>query len=242
MNQLIRIETVEFVITIVKRRGAPAPCQPCLTRWGSIEIRKRRQSESPQPHPSGKRSPSDLLDRSQLSLNSATVSPIDHPSLPELSLLSQSLLTIQPSLPILPSSNGQPACSTSNESSEPVPILNHSATNIHHPNFEGFESSCPNQPYHQYHDDSDSDSVITAGQRNSADIEEHPLSMHNPIILVEPVPQHDSGDTQLDVTRFLSNDLALSKALANSIWEDWHCKHVKEYCSKSTSYCHEIFR
>jgi hypothetical protein len=42
--------------------------------------------------------------------------------------------------------------------------------------------------------------------------------MHNPTILVEPVPQHDSGDTELDVTRFLSNDLALSKALANSLF------------------------
>jgi hypothetical protein len=44
------------------------------------------------------------------------------------------------------------------------------------------------------------------------------MSMQNPIILIEPVPQHSSGDTQLDVTRFLSNDLALSKALAYSLF------------------------
>jgi hypothetical protein len=60
------------------------------------------------------------------------------------------------------------------------------------------------------------DSVSTAGQRNSA---ENIKSPQNSIILTEPVSLLDGVDpqpSQIEINRFLANDLVLSKALANS--------------------------
>ena len=79
-------------------------------------------------------------------------------------------------------------------------------------NFEGFLSSLP------LDDVSDSDTVITAGQRNHVG---NQMSQQNCVILIEPVSLLDgencqSAPGQDDLSRFLSNDLALSKALATS--------------------------
>ena len=183
--------------------------------------RKRKQSES--PHHPGKRSPSDLIDQQPPSLNPVSSNSDSQPHepeppLPKLPLPSQSSLELQHSLSMFPSCDSQPASLITDSPLKSVPNVPQATNHSNHPNFEGFESSYP------YGNESDSDSVITAGQRTNAENAEqleHPVSMQNLVILVEPVEQLDSGDsqaTQPDVTQFLSNDLALSKALANSLF------------------------
>jgi len=186
--------------------------------------RKRKQSES--PHHPGKRCPSDLIDEQPLSLNSVSPNSQPHeceaePPLPKLPLLSQSSLEFQHGLSMFssPSGDGQPACLITKSPLKSVPNVPQATNHTNHPTFEGFESSFP------YGNESDADSVITAGQRTGADNAEqfqHPASVQNLVILVEPVERLDSGDnqaTQPDVAQFLSNDLALSKALANSLFQ-----------------------
>lgn len=56
-------------------------------------------------------------------------------------------------------------------------------------NFEGFSGSLP------LDDVSDSDSVITAGQRNSAEIE-NLMNPQNSVILIEPVSLLDGGPVE----------------------------------------------
>lgn len=172
--------------------------------------KKRKQSKS--PHHSNSRSPSHSgPDRHQLSTNS--VSPNEIPSTSQLLSLGLSPSTLQQDLPSLSSSIGLPATASAIAGGplEALPVMANIATNSCAPNFEGFSSSSPQG------DDSDTDSVITAGQRCD---DEGPGPRRSCVILIEPVSLVDGGDpqpSQVDLKRFLSNDLVLSKALANSL-------------------------